>query len=85
VQAVHDITLNRLSAEWVSDRAVVMEADWQVLGTVGHAEHQHQRGNSYAATVTFALLGEGFRVTGFDLRDVRRDPNAGDVYEAPGE
>ncbi|MEL6583850.1 MAG: hypothetical protein AAFQ36_08445 [Pseudomonadota bacterium] len=85
VQAVHDVTLNTLSATWTSDRSVVMEADWQILGTVGHAEHQHQRGNSYAATLTFTLMGPGFRVTEFDLHSIRRDENAGDVIEAPAE
>lgn len=85
VQAVHDVTLNRLTARWISDQIVVMEADWQVLGTVGHAEHQHQRGNSYAAGLTFSIVENGFRLTGFDLRDIRRDANAGELVAGPVE
>jgi hypothetical protein len=52
--------------------AVEMAARWRVLGTVGHAEHLHVRGNAYAADLTLEPVDGAWRLTGFALTDVDR-------------
>jgi hypothetical protein len=79
VQEVHDVMLRSMSADWPAPRAVTFAADWQVLGRVGHDTHTHVRGNAYTAAITMTLFEDGFRVTAFDLQDVRRDPSAGEL------
>ena len=33
-----------------------LDAEWEVIGTVGHSEHLHVRGNTYRANLTIAPL-----------------------------
>lgn len=85
VQEVHDVMLQSMSANWADPRTVTFAADWQVLGRVGHDTHTHIRGNAYTADIEMALYNDGFRVTGFDLKDVRRDPNVGQLVTLPDD
>jgi hypothetical protein len=80
-QTIHEIKL--LNSQVRSDGATLdIDAAWQVIGTVGHAEHLHVRGNTYSAGLTVAPVDGAWRITSFDLRDVNRDA-AGEVFLAP--
>lgn len=80
-QTIHEINL--LSSSVVArDGTLVFDASWQVIGTVGHAEHLHVRGNTYRADVTVAPVGAAWKITHFRLLDVIRDA-AGETFEVP--
>jgi len=70
-QQIHEMELIALSSRPGRD-AVEMAARWRVLGTVGHAEHLHVRGNAYAADLTLEPVEGAWRLTGFALTDVDR-------------
>ncbi|MGR3490969.1 MAG: hypothetical protein ACU0DW_02835 [Shimia sp.] len=70
-QEIHEMELLDLSAQ-TSGRSVDVSARWRVLGTVGHAEHLHVRGNAYAADLTLEPVDEAWRLTAFTLTDVDR-------------
>ena len=80
-QQIHEIKL--LSANVARQgAALVLDASWQVIGTVGHSEHLHVRGNTYSADLTVAPVEGAWRITGFELLDVNRD-TAGETFAAP--
>jgi hypothetical protein len=64
--------------------AVRMDAKWRVLGTVGHAEHMHVRGNTYSAELVIEPVDGVWRMTGFTLTDVDRT-DAGVMTPKPEE
>lgn len=70
-QKIHEMELIQLNARSSQDR-VVMDAKWRVLGTVGHAEHLHVRGNTYAADLVVEPVDGAWRLTAFELTDVDR-------------
>ncbi|WP_152448533.1 hypothetical protein [Roseivivax sp. THAF40] len=70
-QEIHEMELLGLSSR-PENGAVVMSAKWRVLGTVGHAEHLHVRGNAYSADLTLEPVEDAWRLTGFTLSDVDR-------------
>jgi len=80
-QTIHEIKLldTRVSRE---PAALTIDAAWQVIGTVGHAEHLHVRGNTYSADLVVSPVDGAWRITDFTLRDVNRDA-AGETFEAP--
>lgn len=80
-QTIHEIKLLSSSVSG-SDGILVIDASWQVIGTVGHAEHLHVRGNTYSADLTVAPVGDAWKITGFVLLDVNRDA-AGETFLAP--
>lgn len=80
-QMIHEIKLLSSSVSG-ADGALVIDASWQVIGTVGHAEHLHVRGNTYSADLTVAPVGDAWKITGFELLDVNRDA-AGETFLAP--
>jgi len=80
-QTIHEIKL--LNTEVRRDRAALMiDASWQVVGTVGHAEHMHVRGNTYSADLSVAPVDGAWRITEFELVEVNRDA-AGETFLAP--
>jgi hypothetical protein len=80
-QTIHEIKL--LNTQVARENsALVIDASWQVIGTVGHSEHLHVRGNTYSADLTVAPVEGAWRITDFDLRDVNRD-TAGETFPAP--
>ena len=82
-QTIHEIKL--LNTDVARENAMLkIDASWQVIGTVGHAEHLHVRGNTYSADLTVAPVGEAWRITDFELRDVNRD-TAGETFHAPDD
>lgn len=79
-QTIHEIKLLGTTVE--RDNATLhIDASWQVIGTVGHAEHLHVRGNTYRADLTVAPVDTAWRITEFDLLEVSRDA-AGEMFPA---
>ena len=80
-QTIHELLL--LDTSVVQDGMTLeIDASWQVIGTVGHAEHLHVRGNTYSANLSVAPVAGAWRITEFDLLSVDRD-TAGDTFVAP--
>ncbi len=80
-QTIHEIKL--LNTNVARDASVLnIDASWQVIGTVGHAEHLHVRGNTYSADLTVSPVDGAWRITDFALLDVNRDA-AGETFLAP--
>lgn len=80
-QTIHEIKL--LNTQVARDNArLLIDASWQVIGTVGHAEHLHVRGNTYSADLTVTPVEGAWKIIGFELRDVNRDM-AGETFPAP--
>lgn len=80
-QTIHEIKL--LTTRVMRENASLMiDASWQVIGTVGHAEHLHVRGNTYSADLTVAPVEGAWRITDFELREVNREA-AGETFLAP--
>lgn len=75
-QTIHEMELLGLAAR-TNGEIVTMDAKWRVLGTVGHAEHMHVRGNAYSATLTLEPVNGAWRLTGFELKDVDRTEAGG--------
>ena len=80
-QTIHEIKLLNTKVSRV-EATLEIDAAWQVIGTVGHAEHLHVRGNTYNAALSVAPVEGAWRITDFDLLDVNRDA-AGEVFAAP--
>ncbi len=80
-QTIHEIKLLNTQVAIEGD-TLALAASWQVIGTVGHAEHMHVRGNTYSADLTVAPVDGAWRITDFDLLDVSRD-GAGETFLAP--
>ncbi|MEM9348806.1 MAG: hypothetical protein AAGA47_00980 [Pseudomonadota bacterium] len=80
-QTIHEIKL--LNTQVLREpTSLAIDASWQVIGTVGHAEHLHVRGNTYSADLTVAPVDGAWRITDFELLEVNRDA-AGEVFLAP--
>ncbi len=72
-QQIHEMEILNLAAT-TAPREVTWQTTWRVLGTVGHAEHMHMRGNSYTAELRLQPVEGAWRLTGFALQEVdRRD------------
>ena len=82
-QTIHEIKLLNTKVSR-AEATLEIDAAWQVIGTVGHAEHLHVRGNTYNAALSVAPVEGAWRITDFDLLDVNRDA-AGEVFAAPQE
>lgn len=79
-QEIHEMELISLSTRPDGDD-LIMDATWRVIGTVGHAEHMHVRGNTYTADLRLTPVDGSWRFTGFTLRDVDRS-DAGELFPA---
>lgn len=80
-QTIHEIQL--LDTHVTRKKSsLVIDASWQVIGTVGHAEHMHVRGNTYSAILTVSPIDGAWRIANFELLDVNRD-TAGETFAAP--
>ncbi len=80
-QEIHEINILNIRATR-DDAKLEIDATWQVIGTVGHAEHLHVRGNTYTADLSIAPVEGAWRITRFNLREVNRDA-AGETFLAP--
>ncbi len=80
-QEIHEIMLLSSTVSNGGD-VLLIDTSWQVIGTVGHAEHLHVRGNSYSADLTISPVDGAWKITDFELLDVSRDA-AGETFAAP--
>ncbi len=80
-QTIHEIKLLNTKVER-DGATLAIDASWQVIGTVGHAEHMHVRGNTYSADLSVSPVDGAWRITDFELLDVNRD-TAGEMFPAP--
>jgi len=78
-QIIHEIRLVRAASRRAGD-VLTVDATWEVIGTVGHDEHVHIRGNTYRADLTIAPAGGAWKITGFALTTVDRG-TAGTIVE----
>jgi hypothetical protein len=79
-QTIHEMRLREASSEQ-SGATFHLDAVWEVIGTVGHSEHLHVRGNTYRANLTIAPVEGAWKITDFELTDVDRK-TAGEFIEA---
>lgn len=82
-QTIHELRMTEARTDRSGERLDV-DAEWVVIGIVGHQEHQHVRGNTYRAALTIEPVEGAWRITGFDLLDVDRS-DAGEAVEVEGE
>ena len=80
-QQIHEIKLLNSQAKRVKN-GLAIDATWQVIGTVGHSEHLHVRGNTYSANLSVAPVEGAWRITEFELLSVDRD-TAGETFADP--
>lgn len=79
-QEIHEMRLTKASSYRNGD-VFRLDAQWEVIGTVGHSEHIHVRGNTYSADLTIAPVEGAWKITQFELTDVDRQ-TAGEFVEA---
>ena len=79
-QSIHEMRLINVSSRRSAD-TFRLDAEWQVIGTVGHSEHLHVRGNTYRANLVVAPADGAWKITAFELTDVDRQ-TAGELIEA---
>lgn len=82
-QQIHELRLIRANAQQ-SGETFAVDAAWEVIGTVGHTEHMHVRGNTYRAELAIAPVDGAWRITDFTLRDVDRQ-TAGETFAVDPE
>ena len=78
-QTIHEMSLTKASSRQ-SGETFRLDAQWEVIGTVGHSEHLHVRGNTYSANLTIAPVEGAWKITEFELTDVDRQ-TAGELIE----
>ena len=79
-QTIHEMRLIKASSQQFGETFNI-DAEWEVIGTVGHSEHLHVRGNTYRANLTIRPVEGAWKITGFELTDVDRQ-TAGELLEA---
>ena len=79
-QSIHEMRLIKVNSRRTAD-TFRFDAEWQVIGTVGHSEHLHVRGNTYRADLVVAPIDGAWKITDFELTDVDRE-TAGEWFEA---
>ena len=55
-----------------NDRRFQLDCRWEVQGQVEHWGHLHQRKNEYRAKLTVEAAGAHWKLSGYDVRNVRR-------------
>lgn len=78
-QTIHEMRLKSARAR-PSGEGFVVDATWEVIGTVGHSEHMHVRGNTYRANLTIAPVDGAWKMIAFQLLGVDRN-TAGEIIE----
>ena len=73
----------RSCAARAAGETLALDAEWEVIGTVGHSEHLHVRGNIYRADLTIEPVAGAWKITGFNLTDVNRQ-TAGEIIPGDG-
>ena len=70
-QQVHELELISVTARREGE-TLRADARWRVVGIIGHEAHRHVRGNAYAAELLLDRGPGGWRIAGFDLREIDR-------------
>lgn len=78
-QIIHEMRVTKAAAQ-ASGETLTLDAEWEVIGTVGHSEHVHIRGNTYRAHLTIAPVDGAWKITDFDLTGIDRQ-TAGERIE----
>ncbi|MEM0945964.1 MAG: hypothetical protein AAGK37_01050 [Pseudomonadota bacterium] len=79
-QEIHEMRLKGASSRQTGE-TFRLDAEWEVIGTVGHSEHLHVRGNTYQANLTIAPVEGSWKIIEFELTDVDRSA-VGEFIEA---
>ncbi len=79
-QTIHEMQLINATSQRSGD-TFLLDAQWVVIGTVGHSEHLHIRGNTYSANLIIEPVDGAWRITDFELTAVDRQ-SAGELMEA---
>ena len=79
-QTIHEMRLIEAFSQQFGE-TFHFDAEWEVIGTVGHSEHLHVRGNKYRANLTIGPVDGAWKITDFELTDVDRQ-TAGELLEA---
>ncbi|WP_349369110.1 hypothetical protein [Salinarimonas sp.] len=79
-QEVHLVRMIAVETRRDGDR-LIMDAVFDVIGSVGHDDHIHVRGNRYGAALTVAPAGGAWKIAAFALTEVDRS-GAGERVEA---
>jgi len=82
-QKVHEIKLLDTKAVRRGTK-IEIDASWQVIGTVGDTGHVHVLGNTYSAEMTAKPVQGAWRITDFNLLDIRTD-GAGEIFTVPSQ
>ncbi|NNU79200.1 hypothetical protein HMH01_02000 [Halovulum dunhuangense] len=67
-----DVTLDEMTLLGRTADGYRLDATWTVIGILGHEDHRHERVNRYSATMTLGPAAGEWRLTAFDLNQVRR-------------
>jgi len=78
-QTVHEMRIKDMQARRAGE-TLNLDAQWEVIGTVGHDEHQHVRGNAYRAKLSVSPVDGAWKIVDFELLDVDRT-SAGELHE----
>ncbi|MGF1525486.1 MAG: hypothetical protein ACFCBW_01640 [Candidatus Competibacterales bacterium] len=78
-QTLHEMSLVDIQTTR-SGETLTMNVQWLVIGTVGHQQHQHVRGNTYRAELMVAPVEGDWKIVRFTLLDVDRS-TAGQTLE----
>ena len=71
--AIREVTLDDWRLLERGPEGYRIAAEWTVVGELGHEDHRHERVNAYAATLTLGRADGAWRLTAFDLDQVRRE------------
>lgn len=82
-QTVHEMRMTNIQVRR-SGEVLEMDAEWEVIGVVGHDEHQHVRGNTYRADLVVAPAQGSWKITDFALRAIDRT-HAGELRQGEEE
>lgn len=72
IATIVDLSLDDWTLIGRSAQGYELDATWTVVGIVGHTDHQHERVNAYTARLTLGPADDAWRLTAFDLDQVRR-------------
>lgn len=70
---INEVRLDEMDVLRREDDHVRLRATWTVTGLLGHEDHRHERVNRYTAEMTLGPVAGAWRLTAFDLDQVRRE------------
>lgn len=79
-QKIHSVELKSFTSKFEQGQ-MIYDASWQVFGLVGHGEHGHYRGNIYSADLVVEPLDGQWKLSAFDLTEIKRDDSGSPIIE----